>query len=148
MRQVSEHRNMSQQLLFPEMLRFSPADAALVGEIQGELSAFGFDITSLGGTSFSLQGVPADLHGRDMQHLFAELLASLREEGGRPEDELNHRLALTMARNSAIAVGQVLSQEEMEHLLVELYDTDNPNLTPDGRPVHALVSVEEIDKMF
>ena len=102
MQQGREHRGASQQLLFPEMLQFSPADASLVTEIADELSAFGFDITSLGGTSFSLQGVPADLHGQDMQRLFAELLTSLREEGNRPDEELSHSLALTMARSAAI----------------------------------------------
>ena len=148
MQQGREHRGASQQLLFPEMLQFSPADASLVTEIADELSAFGFDITSLGGTSFSLQGVPADLHGQDMQRLFAELLTSLREEGNRPDEELSHRLALTMARSAAITVGQVLSQEEMEHLLVELLDSDNPNLTPDGKPVIAVIAAEDVDKRF
>lgn len=148
LRQVREHRGVSQQLLFPEMLRFSPSDASLVREIQDELSAFGFDITSLGGTDFSLQGVPADLHGRDMQQLFADLLASLREEGGRLEEELSHRLALTMARSAAIVEGQVLQQEEMEHLLVGLFESDNPNLAPDGRPVSAVIAGADIDKMF
>lgn len=148
MQQGREHRGASQQLLFPEMLQFSPADASLVTEIADELSAFGFDITSLGGTSFSLQGVPADLHGQDMQRLFAELLTSLREEGNRPDEELSHRLALTMARSAAITVGQVLSQEEMEHLLVELLDSDNPSLTPDGKPVIAVIAAEDVDKRF
>lgn len=148
LQQVKEHRGVSQQLLFPEMLRFSPSDASLVREIQDELSAFGFDITSLGGTDFSLQGVPADLHGRDMQQLFADLLASLREDGGRLEEELSHRLALTMARSAAIAEGQALQQEEMEHLLVELFESDNPNLAPDGRLVSAVIACEDIDKMF
>lgn len=148
LRQVREHRGVSQQLLFPEMLQFSPADAALVREIQDELTAFGFDITSLGGTCFSLQGVPADIHGQDMQRLFAELLASLREPGSRLDEELSHRLALTMARSAAITVGQVLGQEEMEHLLVELQASDNPNLTPDGRVIMAVIPTENIEKMF
>lgn len=148
LRQVKERRGVSQQLLFPEMLQFSPSDASLVREIQDELSAFGFDITSLGGTSFSLQGVPADLHCQDMQLLFSDLIASLREEGSRLDEELSHRLALTMARSAAIVVGQVLRQEEMEHLLVELFESDNPNLTPDGRLVSTVIAGEDIDKMF
>ena len=148
LQQVRAHRGVSQQLLFPEMLQFSSADASLVREIMDELSAFGFDITSLGGTSFSLQGVPADLHGQDMQRLFAELIASLREQGNCLDEELSHRLALTMARSAAITVGQVLQQDEMEHLLSELFDTDNPSLTPDGRRIMAVMAAEDINKLF
>lgn len=148
MQQMQSNRGVSQKLLFPEMISLSTADTALVDEIQDDLSAMGFDLSFLGGGSFSICGVPADLQNMGLQQLFANMVASLREGSGRAEDELRHRLALTMARSAAIPVGQVLSQPEMEQMLVDLFQTANPNLTPSGETIITLLLHEKIEKMF
>ncbi len=148
MHQMQNNRGVSQKLLFPEIVNLTTGDAALVGEIQDELSAMGFDLSSLGGGSFTVSGIPADLQNIALQQLFDNMVASLREGSGRAEDELRHRLALTMARSAAIPVGQALSQPEMEQMLVDLFQTANPNLTPNGETIMAFLSHERIGRMF
>ncbi len=148
MRQMQGASSVSQKLLFPEIVAFPSADAALLEEIQEDLTSLGFEISSLGGNSYSVAGIPPDLHGLDMQQLFNDMIENLRAGTGRVDDELRHRLSLTMARNAAIPVGQVMQQAEMEHLLVDLFETSNPNLTPDGRTIIVVMSHQNIEKMF
>ncbi len=148
MLQMQNNRGVSQKLLFPEMINLWATDTTMICEIQDELSAMGFDISSLGGGSLSISGVPADLQNTDLQQLFCDVVASLHEGNGRAEDELRHRLALTMARSAAIPVGQVLSQPAMEQLVVDLFQTPNPNLTPSGETIIVLLHHDKIEKMF
>ncbi len=149
MQQMQEHKGVAQKLLFPEVLTFTLSDAALITEVQDELLALGFELTPLGGGSFSLGGIPADLQGVAQQSLFNDLVANLREGGGgRVDDELRHRLSLTMARGAAIATGQVLQQIEMEQMIIDLFATSNPNLTPDGHIILAIIPHENLKKMF
>ena len=141
-------KGVSQRLLFPEMVTFSSSDATLLEEVHDELDGLGFELSSLGGGSFSVLGIPAGIEGTDCQRLLGEMISNLRESGQGLEDETEHRVALTMARNAAIPNGQVLSQQEMETLIQELMETDDPNRTPDGFPIISLVEHEKVERMF
>lgn len=146
--QMSSGRGASQRLLFPELVQFATSDAALLEEVLDDLTSIGFDIASLGGGSFSVQGMPAGIDGLQPQHLLSDLIANLRAGGQSMEDELQHRLASTMAADAAIPRGQVLSQQEMESLLIDLFLTDTPNHTPDGHTIIVSLEHGHIEKMF
>lgn len=136
----------SQGLLFPEMLQFTPHQQPLFEELLPTLSGLGFDISSLGGGSYSVNGLPTGLGGVDLQKLMEEMLEGEENDsllGQRPA-----RMVLTVASRMAIPVGQVLSGEEMDSLLAELFATSNPNYTPDGRPIMALLEEQSITQMF
>ena len=138
----------SQGLLFPELAQFSMADAALVENIQDDLRSLGFDITSLGGGSYTIQGMPPGFEGIEPKELLRDIVENLKTKGQGIEEELHHRMALTMSRNAAIPVGGVLTQQEMENLVDELFQQDTPNYTPDGKVVVAIFPHENLEKLF
>lgn len=138
----------SQGLLFPELMQLPVSDAVLLTDMLPDLQSLGFDVTSLGGGSFSLQGVPAGLDGLDPVALLTDMVASVRENGKSAHDELQHRMALTLARSASIPTGHVLSSKEMSALLDDLFATDIPNYTPDGKTVLAILPGDTIEKMF
>ncbi len=147
-KQLSSGVAPSQRLLFPEMVRFPASDASMLDALLPQLSSVGFDISPLGGGSYSVLALPHNISTLAPQSLFDELLSSLREGSKAPYDELHHRMALIMARSAAIPVGQELLQAEMETLLSELFETDNPNTTPDGHTIIALIPHKNIENMF
>ena len=55
---------LSQQLLFPHTLDFSPADHELLSELLPDLRSLGFDVEFFSGRSVVVRGVPADIRGR------------------------------------------------------------------------------------
>lgn len=57
-------------------------------------------------------------------------------------------MALTMARSSALVVGEVLSSVEMNVLVDELFATEMPSYTPDGKKTFIVIEDQNIEDMF
>jgi len=53
-----------------------------------------------------------------------------------------------MARQQAIKAGRALSIKEMEILVEELFKCNTPSVTPNGNPVFAEFTDEQLLKMF
>ncbi len=147
-RQLSSGHGLSQRLLFPEIVKLSVSDAALLEEIQEDLMNVGFDISPLGGGSYSVLGLPYNIETLDSQNLFDEMLSNLREGGQSVVSELQRSLANIMARNVAIPVGQELTQQEMEVIVSELLETENVNHTPDGSVITVFIEHEKLSDLF
>ena len=149
MEQLRRHSASTQKLLFPEMLQLSPSDSVLMQRFLPDLLTIGFDISDLGGGSFALNGIPVDIKGYDPLTLVRNIVTDAAEKGsGVTADELHTVLALSMARNTAIDYGQVLSNDEMERLVNELFACANANYTPDGHPVLAILPQSDIDRLL
>ena len=147
-KQLEGQHGTSQGLLFPDVVQFAMSDAALVDSIQADLRNLGFDITPLGGGSYTISGVPAGVEGSDHRQLLNNIVENLKESGHAPTEEVHHRIALTLARDAAITVGDVLSQQEMENLVDNLFMQPDPNYTPDGRIIVVIYPYENLEKMF
>ena len=145
---MAQHRWMTQKMLFPEILRLSPTDAAVMRQMIDELSAVGFSVSDLGGDSFSVNGVPADIEGLDAASMLNSIVTAARERVGQAKDELGQSMALSMARGAAIPYGQVLSNDEMENLVNRLFSCSNVNMTPDGKPILCILQQEEIEHLL
>lgn len=146
--QLAGQPSTSQGLLFPEVVQIPMSDAPLVEEIQADLYSLGFDITSLGGGSYSIQGMPSGFEGTEPRQLLTDIIDSVRERAQGPNHELHHRIALALSNRAAIPVGQVLSQNEMEDLVERLFQLPEPNYTPDGKTIIVIYPHENMEKMF
>ena len=148
MRQVQQGHSASQGLLFPEMIQLPPSEAAMLEDILSDLSFVGFELTSLGGGSYAINGVPTGIEGLDPVELVHSMVHTAMEKGSDVKEEVQKSIALTLANASAIAYGQVLSHEEMTDLVDRLFASALPNYTPDGHPVLITLSDDEINNMF
>lgn len=146
--QLGGMRAASQGLLFPERVELSVNENAVYGTVADEFASLGFDISSLGGNSYALHGVPAGIDGLNPVQLMLDIIHSVMEQTGDTKDALRERMALSLARSMAIVVGQVLQQSEMELLLDELMVTSMPQRTPDGNIVIYKLSDTEIARHF
>jgi len=138
----------SQGLLFPEVLQLSASDAILMDEIMDDLHSLGFDLSPLGGGAFSVLGMPASLGGVEPLSMLNEMIDSVRDSGKSVKEDVQHRLALAMARHAALPVGEVLSKQKMEVLVADLFATDTPSFGPDGKTVLSILPQDYIDKLF
>ena len=148
LQKMDSHRWATQRVLFPEIVRLTPAETTVMQQLLDQLGEVGFSVSDLGGGSFSINGVPAGLDGVDPKNMLTELIASAKDKTGRPRSEMAESVALGMARSSAIPYGQVLSNEEMENLVNRLFACSNVNLTPDGKTVTCILRQEEIERLF
>ena len=146
--QMSKQENVSQGLLFPELLTLPPSDAHVLEQIMDDLHHLGFDVTPIGGGSFSINGLPSGVEGLSPQALLQSMVASACDGGKFDISAYRHRIALSLAKSAAIVAGQVLNQDEMDILMSDLLKSSNPSLTPDGKTIIVLLKQECIQKMF
>lgn len=145
---MDKRQGISQRVLFPEMITLTASQAAILEQITDDLGFLGFDLSDLGNFSYAVNAVPAGIEGIDVPALLQKMIETAAEKGGDIKGELHEKIALTLANAAAIPYGQVLSAEEAERLIDDLFASALPNYTPDGKAVLSLLSNEELSRRF
>lgn len=146
MTHLNDQAHTSQALLFPENIQFSLAERMVLPSILPELEALGFQLTSLDDGSYDINAVPGDIEVGNVTKLVSEMVALAAENTSSIRETLFASLALTLSRNTAIPQGQVLSNAEMEQLLVDLQQCNTSKYSPSGKPVYMVIEHDEIIK--
>lgn len=145
---LRQRQGRSERILFPEVLHFSPSEHQLMQQLLPDLCAMGFDVSDLGGGSYALGGIPSDIGSVDPVSLLRNIVTDASEKGTGSAEELHTVLALSIARNTSVAYGQVLTNEEMERIINELFACSNANYTPDGRPILGILSQADLERLL
>lgn len=148
MEQFKTKKGISQKVLFPEVIQIPPSEETILKFIYNDLAAIGFDLSDLGKGSYSIIGVPAGTEGLDPLRLVQDMLHSAIESGKDIKEEIQHILSLSLSKSAAIVYGQVLSREEMSHLIDDLFTCSNSNYTPDGHTILTIIKEDELEKRF
>src|SRR5690554_6913178 len=148
MARVQSRRSTTQQVLFTQTLSFGAEDAALVRDLQEELSAFGFDLVEEASRQFCLRGIPAEMEKTDHAQLIEELLEAYKTGEKNATDSLREGLAGIMARKARMHSGERLTPEAMTLLVGQLFQCSMPGFSPRGKTVFFIIDNEEFDKRF
>lgn len=140
--------NLKQRELFPQAIELLPADFELLMSKVDELSRLGMEISNLNHNTISVNSMPVSSSVTDPAKLVENLLAIMHENQALPFDDAKHRIALTMAKASAIGYGKQLSQFEMQEIVDKLFACHEPNLTPDGKKIIVILELDDIDSRF
>jgi DNA mismatch repair protein MutL len=149
MKKLLAGQTAQQQLLMPEIIHVTPAQAeAAEGHCQ-EFAALGFGISRLAPDQLALRAIPTLLMGRDPAGLVRDVLSDLLEQGHsrRVEESINHLLG-TMACHAAVRAQRNLSIPEMNALLREMESTPRADQCNHGRPTWVRLSLTELDRLF
>lgn len=146
--QIQNKRGVSQRTLFPEVVEFSPSEAAMVPYIIDDLEAIGFDLSHLGDNSYSINGIPAETSHVDSVSLVRNMISNSVESGSDIKEEIRESIALSMAQSSAITYGSKLSEEEMLKIVSQLFACPQNKHTPSGKTIISVMTDDAIDKMF
>ena len=137
----------SQQSLFPQTILLSPADFALVMEIESELVSLGFRFEVFGKNTLLVQGVPTGC-GANEKELLEGLVEQFNKNQSELELPLNDNLAMSLAKRTAVKSGQKLAMEEIQSIVEGLFACSKPNFSPDGRPTFFTFETSEIESYF
>jgi DNA mismatch repair protein MutL len=146
--QIRSKHGVAQGVLFPDIVQLTVSEVSLLEMITDDISAIGFELTSLGGGSYAINGIPSGIDGLKPAELIQNMLHAALEQGAGVREEIQNMLALTLARAAAIVYGQVLTTAEISSLLQSLFTSAAPNYTPDGLPVLSIIGEDEIAKLF
>lgn len=145
---IRQRRGASQQLLFPEIVTFTAAEAAMLPSILDELRYIGFDLNNLGNNSYSINGIPAGVENLNPPALVKDAVNHAVETGMKVHEEMAEAIALSLAKAAAIQPNKKLSVEEMDHLIASLFSSSSSTYTPDGKRILSILSDDELDKRF
>lgn len=148
LRQSADTPLPTQKVIFPEVVTLSASDSAILESIAEEMARLGFDISYLGDNAWSVNGLPAAVGDTLASQLIENMVSSAAETGNGTGDELRSNIALAMAETAAIKSGQALSAAEMEQLVSDLSCLPTARFTPDGRAVVAVVTNDDIARLF
>ena len=139
----------TQNLLVPEPVDLSPAEAAIALEHRDVLGQLGLRIEPFGGDTVLITGFPAMLANMNPGEILRALLERLVSGGGQPDrrdllDDMLH----TVACKAAIKAGDRLTAAEIAALLEQRHSVDDSHHCPHGRPTELVFTREELDKQF
>jgi DNA mismatch repair protein MutL len=140
----------SQRLLFPVVLRLSPAEYDVVQSSRSLFEQAGFEIEPFGGRTVIVHASPNPHPWFDPERCLREMIGELAEgsELTRAAHSQHERIAMTFACKAAIKAGQTLSVSEMEELFERLFATDLPYHDVHGRPTIVRLSMDELQRRF
>jgi DNA mismatch repair protein MutL len=140
---VATQRNM-----FPVTLELTPADAAVMQEIIGDLQQLGYTIEPFGKNTFVIQGTPADVEPGNEKYIIDILLEQYKHFSNDIKFSKREKLVRSLARQQSIKTGTRLTEREMRQLVNDLFACEQSNVSPDGNPAYLEFKQEQLEKMF
>jgi DNA mismatch repair protein MutL len=149
MKKLLAGHTAQQQLLLPEILQVTAAQAEAADAHAEQFAALGFGVSRLAPDQLALRAIPSLLAGRDAVSIVRDVLSDLLEQGQSRavEESINHLLA-TSACHASVRARRNLSLPEMNALLREMESTDRADQCNHGRPTWVRLSLSELDRLF
>lgn len=145
---ICQQKGVSQQVLFPEIVEFTPAEATMLPVMMDDLRFIGFELNNLGNNSYAINSLPAGVENLNPVLLVKDIVSRAIETGCEVHDEISEALALSLAKAASIPYGKNLSAEEMDHLIAQLFSSSSSNYTPDGKLIISVMTDDELEKRF
>ena len=139
---------MSQQLLFPLQLHFSPQEITIIAQVQDDLSHTGFVFSKIEKESIEITGVPVGVPDSEVSIILEQLISDVENEVPDSNFSATDLLAKSMSKSLAIKTGQNLTIQEQEHLVNKLFACKEPNVSPNNRPTFVTMTLDELDRKF
>jgi DNA mismatch repair protein MutL len=130
-------------------LELDSKERVLIKDYIPYLEDFGFSISEFGPDSFAVTAVPNILGKLEDTAVVHDIISDVLAQG-RKKDETGifEHVSKSTACRGAIKAGAVLTKEQMEDLVVQLYNSKNPFTCPHGRPTIVAFDRNDLDKLF
>lgn len=138
----------SQQQLFPQTIDLEPGDSTLLREILDDLLALGFDIREFGKNTFIINGTPGVLDVASPEVIVEKLLEEYKNSPVDARARAREQVAISLSKASSLNYGTELKQEEIDHLIDNLFACATPNYSPEGKKVLTIIPLADIEKSF
>ncbi|MFZ3100728.1 MAG: DNA mismatch repair endonuclease MutL [Desulfitobacteriaceae bacterium] len=149
LQKAKHNQTASQQLLIPIPLELTLQEEQALLEHLLALTELGFIIEHFGPKTYLLRGFPAytgSFSGEELLRKFIEQVLLKNHTPG--IEQLLEEWIYLLACHGSIKAHDKLSLLEMEQLIAQLSQTENPFTCPHGRPTMIQMTAEELGKRF
>jgi len=147
---IKKQENISvQELISPVVVDLSPKEKILMEEYIPYLEEIGFGVSEFGDYSYAVSFVPVFFGKMEDVSVVHDFIADLLSYGKiKGETGKRDTVAKRTACRAAIKAGAVCNRQQIDDLVRQLKQTENPYSCPHGRPTILVFSKKEIEKMF
>ena len=145
-RDFIDRKNYKKQMLIPMTFDFSIEEAAEIRNNFEKFTELGIDFEEFGDNSYVVREFPGWIEeDEEMIKIIVEKVLN------------NNKITFNELRNDAIAMAsckmsikanQILSEVEMNKVISDLYECNNPFTCPHGRPIITKMEKKDLEKMF
>lgn len=146
--EIENRENVSQQLLAGQIVELSAEENDFAAQNRGVLERLGFEFEEMGYNKVMVNAVPLAFCDENASDIFIGAIDAAKENRKQLGNEEYERFLYTVACKSAIKANAKLSLAEMEALVSGVFEMDNINTCPHGRPIIVSLSKKEIEKQF
>jgi DNA mismatch repair protein MutL len=147
-KQLVAPKNITQQLLFPIDIKLNASDFQLILEIEPEIRNLGFVFVVVEAQHLQLKGVPVGIHHENHLEIFEEFIEQFKNYQSNLEVTKLEMMARALAKRTAARMRVSLSGQEMNQLIDQLFASENPNYTPEGKAIFRSLSLHELDNLL
>ena len=149
LRGMKDREFTSQYLSPPIILNLSMQEEEALNTHIDIFTNIGFEIEPFGGDSYAIRAVPDNLFSIAKRELFTEMLDQLVDgiHSSLAPDIVAEKVA-SMSCKAAVKGNSRLSAAEVETLIGELLELENPYHCPHGRPTIIAMTKRELEKKF
>lgn len=137
-----------QEMLLPLTFEYSSDEAIKINEYKHELEKVGVFLEDFGHNSFIARAHPQWFPKGDEQETIEEMIEQLLSMKRVDVKLLREEAAIMMSCKGSIKANRHLRNDEIQALLDELRQTNDPFTCPHGRPIIIHYSIYEMEKMF
>ncbi|MDR1800993.1 MAG: DNA mismatch repair endonuclease MutL [Lachnospiraceae bacterium] len=146
---LREKSHTSQQLLPPLVLQLTLREADILEQHMDSFTRLGFEMEDFGENSYAIRAVPGNLYSLNSKDLFIEIIDGLSEEAcsSLNPDSIDEKLA-SISCKAAVKGSREMSEKEVQEMIGNLLELENPYNCPHGRPTILAMSKRELEKRF
>lgn len=149
LREFKQAEQASQALLIPLPLEFTLQEEQVLLEHLWILNEMGFILEQFGSRTYLLRGVPAQTGTYQPDQLLREFIEEVLLKNTAPNlDKLLEEWIYLLACKESIKAQDTLSLLEIEQLIAQLNQTQNPYTCPHGRPTMIKMTRMELERRF
>ena len=146
-REFIERKNYKKQMLIPLMFDFSVDEAAEVRDNLEKFEELGIIFEEFGDNSYVVREFPGWIEQDEEQMIKIIVEKVLRNNNITFNELRNDAIAMASCKMS-IKANQVLTDVEMNKVISDLYECNNPFTCPHGRPIITKMEKKDLEKMF
>lgn len=148
MEQWQDRAVASQQLVTGMRVQVRPDQVSLIEENSLLLAKIGFVVEPFGPQTFVVRSVPTLLAKVDPAEALRAMVDDLEDDDALMQTEVEAAMIKKACKTAAIKAGQTLSMAEMEALILQLEQCENPQTCPHGRPTLIHMSLGTLARQF
>jgi DNA mismatch repair protein MutL len=138
-----------QRLLMPLNIELKPSDFESIKPYIDLLNNLGFEVTISGKSSLGFNSIPSLFNIQDVKDFVLRFIENFVEDIKNEIDNITPKEKIVRsACRAAIKANDLLSISEVNSLISDLTNCEQPFFCPHGRPTIVKLELEKIEKLF